>query len=53
MHLARLEMRRALATVLDRLPHVRLDPEATDVHVGGLGFRAANRLPVLFDPIPR
>jgi cytochrome P450 len=51
MHLARLEMRRALATVLDRLPNVRLDPEAADVHVGGLGFRAANRLPVLFDPL--
>jgi cytochrome P450 len=53
MHLARLEMRMALATVLDRLPNLRLDPEATDVHVGGLGFRAPNRLPVLFDPAPR
>jgi cytochrome P450 len=51
MHLARLEMRMALETVLDRLPNVRLDPEATDICVSGFGFRAAHRLPVLFDPV--
>jgi cytochrome P450 len=53
MHLARLEMRMALETVLDRLPNVRLDPEATDINVSGFGFRAAHSLPVLFDPEPR
>ena len=46
----RLEMRMALETVLDRLPNVRLDPDATDIYVSGFGFRAAHRLPVLFDP---
>jgi hypothetical protein len=35
--------------VLERLPHLRLDPAAGDVHVTGLGFRAPRGLPVLFD----
>jgi cytochrome P450 len=50
MHLARLEMRMALETVLDRLPNVRLDPAADDVHISGYSFRTAHALPVLFDP---
>jgi cytochrome P450 len=53
MHLARLEMRMALETVLDRLPNVRLDPAADDVHISGYSFRTAHSLPVLFDPQPR
>ncbi len=53
MHLARLEMRMSLVTVLDRLPNVRLDPDAEDVHISGFGFRSAHSLPVVFDPISR
>ena len=50
MHLARLEMRVLLNAVLDRLPGVRLDPSAEDVHIHGLVFRSPPNLPVLFDP---
>jgi cytochrome P450 len=49
MHLARLEMRLLLNAVLDRLPGVRLDPLAADVHIHGLIFRSPPNLPVLFD----
>ena len=48
MHLARTEMRVVTETVLDRLPNLRLDPEAEDVHITGRGFRAPRQLPVLF-----
>ena len=48
MHLARMETRVVLEAVLDRLPNLRLDPEAPDVHITGLSFRAPRRLPVLF-----
>jgi cytochrome P450 len=50
MHLARMEMSVALGEVLDRLPNLRLDPDADGVRITGLGFRAPNHLPVLFDP---
>jgi cytochrome P450 len=50
MHLARMETRVVMDAVLDRLPNLRLDPAAEDVHVTGLTFRAPERLPVLFDP---
>jgi cytochrome P450 len=50
MHLARLEMRVLLNAVLDRLPGLRLDPAAEDVHIHGLIFRSALNLPVRFDP---
>jgi cytochrome P450 len=49
MHLARMETRVMLNAVLDRLPHLRLDPDAQDVHITGLGFRAPRALPVVFD----
>ncbi len=49
MHLARLETRLAIEAVLDRLPNLRLDPDAVDVHVHGLTFRSPLSLPVLFD----
>ena len=49
-HLARLEMRVLLNTVLDRLPGVRLDPGAEDPHIHGLIFRSPPNLPVRFDP---
>lgn len=49
MHLARMETRVAINALLDRLPDLRLDPRAKDVHVTGLGFRAPRVLPVVFD----
>jgi cytochrome P450 len=49
MHLARMESRVVLEAVLDRLPNLRLDPEAKDPHITGELF-PATRLPVLFDP---
>ena len=48
MHLARMETRVVIDAVLDRLPNLRLDPDADDVHVTGLTFRAPARLPVVF-----
>jgi len=50
MHLARLEMRVLLNAVLDRLPGLRLDPDAHDPHIHGLIFRSPPTLPVRFDP---
>lgn len=50
MHLARLEMRILLNAVLDRLPGLRLDPDAEDPHIHGLLFRSPPNLPVRFDP---
>jgi cytochrome P450 len=49
MHLARLEMGVALNLLLDRLPHLRLDPEADDPHIRGQVFRSPTSLPVSFD----
>ena len=48
MHLARMETRVVVDAVLDRLPNLRLDPDAEDVHVTGLTFRAPSTLPVVF-----
>ena len=54
MHLARMETTVAVNRLLDRLPDLRLDPAADDVHITGLGFRAPTRLPVLFgEPAPQ
>jgi cytochrome P450 len=52
MHLARLEMRVALDLLLDRLPHLRLDPEGNDPHIRGQVFRSPTSLPVLFGAPP-
>jgi cytochrome P450 len=49
LHLARMETTVALNAILDRLRNVRLDPDAEDVHISGLTFRAPAHLPVLFD----
>jgi cytochrome P450 len=49
LHLARMETRCALNALFDRLPDLRLDPAAEDVHITGLTFRAPRALPVLFD----
>ena len=48
MHLARMETEVAVGAVLDRLPNLRLDPDATDLHITGRGFRAPRSLPVRF-----
>lgn len=48
MHLARMETTVAINAILDRLPEVRLDPDADDPHITGLMFRAPRALPVLF-----
>ena len=49
MHLARVETSIALNAVLDRLPNVRFDPDAEDVHISGSTFRLPRALPVVFD----
>jgi cytochrome P450 len=49
MHLARMETRVVLEGVLDRLSGLRLDPEAEDVHITGMGFRSPRTLPVRFE----
>jgi cytochrome P450 len=49
MHLAYLETTIALNTILDRLPNLRLDPAAEDVHITGQVFRAPLALPIVFD----
>jgi cytochrome P450 len=51
-YLAQLEMRVALNLLLDRLPHLRLDPEGNDPHIRGQVFRSPTSLPVLFGAPP-
>jgi cytochrome P450 len=48
LHLARLETACLLDVLLDRLPDLRLDPGAEDLHITGLVFRAPEHMPVLF-----
>jgi cytochrome P450 len=48
MHLARMETTVVLNAVLDRLPAVRLDPDAPAPTITGLTFRAPAALPVVF-----
>jgi cytochrome P450 len=50
MHLARLELRVGLDTILDRLANLRLDPDQPPPVIEGFAFRGPDRLPVLFDP---
>ena len=50
MHLARLELRTGLGAILDRLPNLRLDPDAPAPEIMGTAFRGPDALPVLFDP---
>jgi cytochrome P450 len=49
MHLARMESRIAVNTLLDRLGPMTLDPEAEAPHIEGLAFRSPLSLPVLFE----
>ena len=48
MHLARMETRVALNSLLDRCPGLRLDPDGDDPHIHGQIFRSPTSLPVLF-----
>jgi cytochrome P450 len=50
MHLARLELRVGIETLLARLPGLRLDPEAEPPRIVGTAFRGPERLLVVFDP---
>ncbi|MBW3662296.1 MAG: cytochrome P450 [Actinobacteria bacterium] len=44
-HLARLETQVAVGALLDRLPDLRLDPDAEPGVIRGIGFRSPDRLP--------
>jgi cytochrome P450 len=48
MNLARLETEVLFDRIFARLPNLRLDPAAVDVHITGRGFRSPRELPVLF-----
>lgn len=49
-HLAQMEMRIALNTLLDRLPNIRLDPDMPPPVIKGFSLRAPEELHVRFDP---
>jgi cytochrome P450 len=49
VHLARMETEVVLNALLDRLPNLRLDPDAEPAVITGLMFRAPAKLPVAFD----
>ncbi len=48
MNLARLETNVLFDRIFSRLPNLRPDPAAKDVHITGRGFRSPRELPVLF-----
>ncbi len=50
MHVARAEMTVAISALLDRLPNLRLDPDAEAPRFVGMYERGATAIPVLFDP---
>jgi len=49
MHLARMETKVAINRIFDRLPNLRLDPDADPPYITGMTFRAPPRLDVVFD----
>jgi cytochrome P450 len=49
LHLARMETRVVLSRLLDRLPGLRLDPDADAPYITGMTFRAPPTLPVVWD----
>ena len=49
IHLARMETAVVMNALLDQLPNVRLAPDAGDVFVEGMVFRAPKALPVVWD----
>jgi cytochrome P450 len=48
IHFARMELRVALEQLLTRLPRLRLDPDAPESPITGLGMRSPAALPVVF-----
>ena len=50
MHLARMELEVGINAVFDRLPNLRLDPDAEPPAISGYAFRGPQNLPVLYDP---
>ncbi|MBL7488835.1 cytochrome P450 [Frankia sp. AgB1.9] len=48
MHVARAEIRIGIGALLDRLPNLRLDPDAEQPHFVGMYERGATAIPVLF-----
>lgn len=53
MHLARLELRVGLNTILDRLVNLRLDPDYPAPTIHGFSFHGPDAVHVLFDPPKR
>ena len=49
MHLARMETKVAINRIFDRLPNVRLDPDAEAPYITGMTFRSPPTLEVIFD----
>ena len=49
IHFARMELRVALELIIERLPNLRLDPDAEDIHIAGLSTRTALHLPCIWD----
>ena len=49
MHLARMETKVAINRIFDRLPNVRLDPDAEPPYITGMTFRSPPHLQVVFD----
>jgi cytochrome P450 len=49
IHFARMELRVALEQIIERLPGLRLDPDADDIHIAGLFTRTAVRLPCVWE----
>jgi len=43
-----METRVAVSALIERLPDLRLDPDAHDPHIHGQIFRSPTALPVLF-----
>ena len=52
MHLARLELRIGLGAILERLPGLRLDPDAPPPVIEGFAFRSPASIPVRFEHTP-
>jgi cytochrome P450 len=49
MHLARMETKVAVNRIFDRLPNLRLDPDAEAPYITGMTFRSPTRLDIVFD----
>jgi cytochrome P450 len=49
MHLARMETKVVVNRILDRLPNLRIDPDADAPYITGMTFRSPPHLNVVFD----